>query len=104
MQEILNKIDTIIIDYEMGVWVSSENLRVLLRELSANYYYLTKLNIEFAQQHNMVIYNFKGSDAGGQRFAELKVPELRKSRKILYATAIVLNSIRSEIGLIRAEL
>ena len=104
MEEILNNITEIILEYEAGAWMSSNKLREMLRELSANYYHLTKLNIEYAQDWNMVIYNFKGSDAGGQRFAELKVPELRKTRKILYATAIVINSIRSEIGIIRAEL
>ena len=104
MNEILEKIDSAIILYESGAWLSSDKLRELLRELSANYYHLTKLNIEYAQDWNMVIYNFKGSDAGGQRFAELKVPELRKTRKILQATNIVLNSMRSEIGIIRAEL
>lgn len=104
MNEILDKIDSTIILYEQGTWVSSDNLRKLLRELSANYYHLTKLNIEYAQDWNMVVYNFKGSDASGQRFAELKVPELRMTRKILQATDKVLNSMRSEIGIIRAEL
>ena len=103
MKEILDKISEIIIKYDGGEWQSVDNLRLLLRSLSANYYYLTKHNIEYAQSHNMVIYNFKGSDAAGQRFAELKVPELRKTRKILYATNIVINAIRSEISILRTE-
>ena len=104
MEEILNNITEIILEYEAGAWMSSNKLREMLRELSANYYHLTKLNIEYAQDWNMEIYKFKGSDAGGQRFAEIKVPELRMTRKILQATDKVLNSMRSEIGIIRAEL
>ena len=103
MNEILNKISDIIETYESGSWQSVDNLRVLLRELSANYYYLTKFNIEFAQEHNKAIYKFKGTDAAGNRFAELTVPELRITRKILSAADRVLNSIRSEISTINKE-
>ena len=103
MNEILDKIDEIIIEYDGGKWYSADDLRLILRSLSVNYYYLTKHNIEYAQSHNMVIYNFKGSDAAGQRFAELKVPELRKTRKLLMAADRVINSIRSEISILKKE-
>ena len=103
MDEILDKISEIIIKYDSGEWQSVDNLRLLLRELSANYYYLTKENILFAQEWNKEVYSFKGSDAAGQRYAELTVPHLRKTRKILTATNIVINAIRSEISILRTE-
>ena len=103
MDKILNTISEIITHYESGEWVSIDDLRLLLRRLSANHYYLTKYNIEYARAHNMEIYNFKGSDAAGQRFAELKVPELRITRKILSSVDRVLNSMRSEISIIKLE-
>jgi len=103
MNEILNKITTIIETYDSGSWQSVDNLRVLLRELSANYYYLTKINIEAAQDWNKEVYKFKGSNAAGVTFADLTVPELRITRKILSAADRVLNSIRSEISTINKE-
>lgn len=103
MEKVLEKIEDIIVRYETGEWQSVDNLRVLLRQLSTSHYHLTKYNVEFAQEHNKAIYKFKGSDAAGQRFAELTVPELRITRKILTTTNIVINAIRSEIGIIRTE-
>ena len=47
MLEVLTKITDIIETYESGAWVSAENLRIMLRELTANNYYLTKYNIEY---------------------------------------------------------
>ena len=46
MEAILQKITNLIETYESGVWVSAENLRVMLRELTANNYYLT--NVDFS--------------------------------------------------------
>lgn len=103
MKEILNKISQIVIEYEGGSWVSVDNLRVMLRELTANHYHLTKYNIEYGKQHNMEIYNFKGSDVAGKRFAELKVPELRETRKILSTAKNVIDSMRSELSIIKNE-
>ena len=103
MTDILDKISDIIDRYESGEWQSVENLRLLLRELSSNYYYLTKFNVEYAQEWNKEVYKFKGSDAAGQRFAELTVPELRITRKILTATNIVINAMRSEISILKTE-
>ena len=103
MEDILENISKIIETYESGSWQSVENLRVLLRELSANYYYLTKFNIEAAQDWNKEVYKFKGSNAAGETFADLTVPELRITRKILAAADRVLNSIRSEISTINKE-
>lgn len=103
MDNILNKISEIITKYETGEWQSVDNLRVLLRQLSTNHYHLTKYNVEYGQEHNKAIYKFKGTDAAGQRFAELTVPELRITRKILTTVNIVINSMRSEISIIKSE-
>ena len=54
MEAILQKITNLIETYESGVWVSAENLRVMLRELTANNYYLTKHNIEYFQKYNAI--------------------------------------------------
>lgn len=103
MNDILEKITTIINTYEGNEWQSVDNLRTLLRDLSSNYYYLTKHNIQYAQEWNTEVYKFKGSNAAGNTFAELKVPELRITRKILTATGKVIDSMRSEIAILRTE-
>ena len=89
--------------YESGAWVSSENLRAMLRELSSNYYHLTRFNIEYFQKYNAVQYKHKGSVSSGKILAEEQVPELRLLRKIMEATENVIWSIRSEISIIKKE-
>ena len=103
MNDILNNITDTINRYESGEWLSVDNLRVLLRELSANYYHLTQYNIEYGQDFNREVYKFKGSNAAAQAFAEISVPGLRVTRKILTAIGKVIDSMRSEIAIIRNE-
>ena len=103
MESILSKISEIIDRYESGEYITLDNLRVMLRELSSNYYYLTKYNIEYFEQHNAVQYKNKKSVAYGIILANEQVPEIRITRKILLATDRVLNSMRSEIAILRSE-
>ena len=103
MEEILQKITNLIETYESGVWVSAENLRVMLRELTANNYYLTKYNIEYFQKYNAMQYKHKGSVSSGKVLAEEQVPELRMIRKIMEATDNVIWSMRSELSIIKKE-
>ncbi len=103
MEEILNKITSIIETYESGVWVSADNLRVMLRELTANNYYLTKYNIEYFQKYNAIQYKHKGSVASGKILAEEQIPELRIIRKIMEATENVMWSMKSELSIIKNE-
>jgi len=103
METILNKITDIIETYESGAWVSAENLRVMLRELSANNYYLTKHNIEAGQEHNTIMYNFKGSVSAGKILADKEVPQLRMTRKILEASKQVVLSMQQELSIIKNE-
>lgn len=103
MQEILQKITNLIETYESGVWVSAENLRVMLRELTTNYYHLTKYNIEYFQKYNAIQYKHKGSVSSGKVLAEEQVPELRMIRKIMEATDNVIWSMRSELSIIKKE-
>ena len=103
MQEILQKITNLIETYESGVWVSAENLRIMLRELTANNYYLTKHNIEYFRDYNAIQYKHKGSVASGKILAEEQVPELRQIRKIMETTDNVIWSMRSELSIIKKE-
>jgi len=103
MEKILNKISDIIERYESGEWVSVENLRIMLRELSSNYYFLTKYNIEAFNLHNACQYKHKGSVSAGLILANEQEPSLRLTRKILFATSKVIDAMRSEIGILKNE-
>ncbi len=102
-KEILEKITTIIETYESGSWQSVENLRVLLRELSANHYYLTKFKIEYKNKHNEIEYKNKKSLGYGKLLAHEQCPELYKCRYILDSAKNVMQSIIMEISIIKNE-
>ena len=101
MEKILNKISDIIEAYESGELIHLEELRAMLRELSSAYYFLTKHNIEAFQNHNAVQYKHKGSVAAGLILANEQVPELRITRKILFASSKVIDAMRSEISILK---
>ena len=103
MEKALQKITDLIETYESGAWQSVENLRVMQRELTAYYYYLTKYNIEYFQKYNAIQYKHKGSVSSGVILAEEQVPELRMIRKIMEAANNVMWSMRSEISIIKKE-
>ncbi|WP_431129650.1 hypothetical protein [Flagellimonas flava] len=103
MQEVLDKISSIIDTYEGGEWKSKDSLREMLRELTSSNYHLTKFNIEAYQEHNTVQFKHKGSVASGKILADEKVPELRMIRKIMEAVDHVIWSMRSELSIIKKE-
>jgi hypothetical protein len=103
MEAILNKITDLIETYESGAWQTPDALREMLRELTANYYYLTKHNIEAYQKYNEVQYKHKGSVSAGKILADEQVPELRMLRKVMEATQHVIWSMRSELSIIKNE-
>jgi len=103
MEEILKKISDIIETYESGAWQSKENLRIILRELTANIYFLTKYNIEYHEKHNAVQYKHKGSVSSGLILANEQFPELRMLRKIMESANNVSRSITMELSILNKE-
>lgn len=105
LEDILNKVNTIIEAYESGKYMSSENLRKMLRQLSANYHYLTLTNIDAYQRWNSTVYNREDgiSVASAKVKADEEVPELRITRKILQAVDHVIWSMRSELSIIKKD-
>lgn len=103
MIEVLNKINELIELYESGTWQSTENLRIMQRELSCNIYYLTKHNIEAFNEWNRIVYNETTSNAKAVTKADNQVPELRMTRKILESARGVSISMNSEISILKNE-
>jgi hypothetical protein len=103
MNDILTKITEIIERYESGEWLEADKLRVLLRELTSNIYYLTKYNIEYYEKHNAIQYKHKGSVSAGLILANEQFPELRMLRKIIESANNVARSITMEISILKNE-
>lgn len=103
MIKVLNKITELIELYESGTWQSTENLRIMQRELSCNIYYLTKHNIEAFNEWNRIVYNETTSNAKAVTKADNQVPELRMTRKILESARGVSISMNSEISILKNE-
>jgi len=104
MDKILNNITDIIVRYESGEYLSTDNLREMLRLLSANIYHLTKYKIEYKNSYNAVRYKHKGSLGSGEILAHEQYPELYQIRYILRSAQNVLQSIIMEISIIKAEM
>ena len=100
---VYSKTTDIIETYQSGAWVSSDNLRAMLRELSANHYHITKINIQAYADHNAVRFKHEGSVASGGIIADEEVPELRMTRKLLTTIDHNLWSMRSELSIIKSE-
>lgn len=103
MEEILNQISMVIESYESGEWKSQEQLRIMLRKLTSNIYYLTKFNIEYHEMHNAIQYKHKGSVSGGLILANKQCPELRMLRKIMESANNVSRSMTMELSIIKKE-
>lgn len=75
----------------------------ILRELSISYHDLSDHRIE-AREEWMDYYNeAKGSNAHKERYADSKVPELYKIRRIMESTKILIDSVRSTISAAKLE-
>jgi len=103
MDKVLERIDSVIERYESGEWVSVDDLRFILRDITSANYHLTKFSIEYYRHHNAFMFNYSGSAAKGKIEADEKYPELRMIRKIMEATDNVIWSIRSELSIIKNE-
>jgi len=103
MNNILNKITTIIEEYEKGTFNTPDRLRELLRELTSNIYYLTKFKIEYKNAHNQRRYRHKGSIGAGEILAHEQIPELYQIRYILRSAQNVVQSIIMEISILKKD-
>lgn len=105
LERILKNTYAIIDSYESGDWHSSQNLRVLLRDLSVNYTWITRENIEAYREWNKSVYfrEDKTSVAAAKIKADEDVPALRLTRKLLQAVDHVIWSMRAELSIIKKE-
>ena len=103
MDEIWNKITGIISEFKSDKFITEEKLIQMQRGLSYCHFKLTEININDGKIYSKIMYEFKGSAAAAKIKAEFEVPELRMTRKILFATSKVIDAVRSEIAILRTE-
>lgn len=83
MEEILNKITTIIEAYESGAY---KDLYEGHRQLACNMYFLSQEQVKSHQEWNRIYYlSEEKTNAGKEREADKLVPELYMCRKIMEA-------------------
>jgi hypothetical protein len=81
MEEILNKITSLIETYESGAY---KDLYLMHRELTCNMFYLSKEQVDAHQKWNRHYYNSKEkTNAAKERDCDREVPELYLCRKIM---------------------
>lgn len=102
--QILTKIGELVAEYESGKWMQLERLLEVQRELSSNYYYLTKEQLDYRRQYNQMVYDRGGESVAAAKSRALhQLPEIEISRKIMEAVEKVLISISQEIKILSKE-
>ena len=107
LNEVLSECDELVKEYKAGAYLTTESLRKVLRELSANHYLITKENVDSYEDWNNYVYiltkNKENSVSGAKIKADKRNPELRMTRKILETLEHVIWSIKSEISTLNKD-
>jgi hypothetical protein len=110
MEVLLNKITDSIIQYrEMGdklVFQDAEQLSVLLKDISANLFFLETHRDNAAREFNTVLYNEiknGNSVSGSEIVAKQRVPELYQLRRLMTSAYKVQDAIRTNISFLKQE-
>lgn len=101
--EALKEYDQTIADYNAIDFDDKYGTAGLLKNLSIILSYITKERIEAQKRWNAHVYNFDGSNASGEKYANEQVPELYQLRKIYDVGKLVWETMRSHISLLKTE-
>lgn len=100
----LEEIEANISAYKSGEYFSEERLIKLLKNLTTNYYFLTKHNIEAYNDWTNIIYNRGDMSVSAAKVkADKEVPQLRQLRKIMEAVDHVINGVKKELNAVSNE-
>ena len=83
MELTLNKISDIITAFKSDEYISDERLMMMHRGLSYCHFKLTEVNVKSGEDYAKIMYEFEGTASKAKIEAEHKIPELRKTRKLL---------------------
>ena len=99
LEEILEAINESIEKYEACKLSFTHDQSEILRDLSANLYFLTEYRIQYNREWMSVYFASKaGSSVGKEREADFTVPHLYKVRHLMSSANKVLDSLRTTIS------
>ena len=101
--EALEKYDQIVANYESISFDDVSGTTGLMKDMSICLSYLTMERIGFQKLWNGVAFNFKGTNAAGEKEANEAYPQLYKLRRIHEAGKTIVDTMRSQIRLLKQE-
>lgn len=99
LNEILEAINEAVDKFESCELSFTHKQSEILRDLSANVYFLTQYRIEFHKEWMKVYFESKAtSSAAKERDADYKVPELYTIRHVMSSANKIIDSLRTTIS------
>lgn len=103
LSEALDRYNSIVDTYDSLQFDERMKSAELMKDLAVTLSYLTMHRIEAQKQWNGIVFNHEGTNASGERKADETVPQLYKLRRIHEAGKAILDSMRSQISLLKQE-
>ena len=104
LKEALNKYNSIIDTYDGLEFDDKMVTAGLMKDMAVCLSYLTMHRIEAQKEWNSIVFNHVGTNASGERQADERVPQLYQLRRIHEAGKAILDTMRSQISLLKTEL
>lgn len=103
LSDALNRYNTIVDTYDSLSFDDKIATAELMKDMAVTLSYLTMNRIDMQRNWNREVFLFQGTNAAAERFADEKVPELYKLRRIHEAGKAILDTMRSQISLLKQE-
>jgi len=103
LQEALERYSSIVDTYDSLQFDDKVATAELMKDMAVTLSYLTMNRIQYQKKWNGVVFSFQGTNAAGERKADQEVPELYQLRRIHDAGKSILDTMRSQISLLKQE-
>ena len=103
LKEALNKYNYIIDTYDGLSFSDKMETAELMKDMAVCLSYLTMHRIDAQKEWNSIVFNHQGTNASGERHADENVPQLYELRRIHEAGKAILDTMRSQISLLKSE-
>jgi hypothetical protein len=103
LKDALKRYDTIVDTYDSIPFDDKMATAELMKDMAVCLSYLTMHRIAYQKEWNKIVFEFKGTNAAGERKADEAKPELYKLRRIHEAGKIIQDTMRSQISLLKQE-
>lgn len=103
LKEALERYNTIVDTYDSIPFDDRMATAELMKDLAVCLSYLTMQRIVYQKEWNKIVFEFEGTNAAGERKADESKPELYQLRRIHEAGKAILDTMRSQISLLKQE-